>query len=101
MERAVGAALLGFVKAAIVAGMTPANALRVCAFAMIEASLGREATATLGVPESTARRWRLQLAELDGSKLPTDVPEEFLNKLLPVLGFPDLRLVRRGGAEDG
>lgn len=104
IERATASVLYAFTKAAVQAGATPNQAFRLAAFGVIEMTLGREASRSLGLPEATARRWRRELAALDGDAIPEDMPDELLNEMLPFLGFPDLRvhrIVPEGGADDG
>lgn len=110
VERMLGTALFAFARAAVTAGASPTQALRLAAFGVIEGSLGREATRSLGLPEPTARRWRRELAQLDGDAIPDEPPVELFNELLPFMGFPDLRMTYgrkpldtppEGGGQDG
>jgi hypothetical protein len=77
--------MLGIVATMVHAGVTPNNALRFAAFQTIESTLGREAIESLGLPASTARRWRIEmrkiLADVDADALPDEMPQELLDLL--------------------
>lgn len=95
MERVVAGALVGVVRALVMAGETPSNAFRLAAFVVIEGTFGREVVAELGVPYSTAARWRATLRDLDVSRLPEDVPVEVINDMLPLFGIDGVELRRK------
>jgi hypothetical protein len=104
LEKVIAVAVYSFARAGVEAGLTPASALRLTAFTMIESVLGREATKSLGLPYSTGARWRAELASVDSSSLDeASPPVEMLNDVLGLLGLRDLRVVRepRAGEDDG
>jgi len=92
------------VRAAIGSGMTPTRAVQIAAFAIIEGSLGREATRTLGVPRPTLSRWRRELADASGATVARledpQLEVDLVNELLPALGFRDLRMHREVVEDD-
>lgn len=102
LDRLIATALWSFARAAVAAGLEPAAALRLSSFAVIESSLGREATRGLGLPESTARRWRAELANMtDPEEVVTpDLSADLLTEVLGFSGFPDLRVQRKGVTDD-
>ncbi len=59
----VGGVVYGATAALVEGGLSPAAALRIVGYVLVEATLGREAVRALGVPESTARRWRVFLRD--------------------------------------
>lgn len=103
LQMILASTLYGAVRSAVSLGVDPATALRLVSFAIIEDSLGRDATEKgLGVAGSTARRWRLELASMDADNIPEHLEVEMVNELLSGT-FPDLRLVKRkpkGGEKD-
>lgn len=99
IDTLIGSAVYSFAKALIATGMEPATALRLTAFAVIDSTLGRDVSRTLGVPRSTMARWRQEVAaaaeagqELDAN----EVTVQAFNALLPALGMRDLRMVQGG-----
>lgn len=95
IEKWFAAGMLGIVQALMAAGATPNSALRLAAFVAIEGTFGREVTeGSLGLPRSTAARWRAEIAALNGKALPDDVPVDLVNRMLPMLGLDGIRLER-------
>ena len=95
IEQWFAAGMLGIVQALMAAGASPNSALRLAAFVAIEGKFGREVTeGALGLPRSTAARWRAEIAALDGQALPEDVPVELVNQVLPLLGLSGIRVER-------
>lgn len=102
LDRLIATALYSFARAAVAAGMEPASALRVTAFAVIESSLGREATRSLGLSRSTAARWRAELAAMtDPEEVVTpELSADLLTEVLGFAGFPDLRVQPKEVTDD-
>lgn len=103
IDTLIGSAVYSFVNALVAAGMTPTEATRAVGFAVIDGTLGRDVSRTLGIPRPTMTRWRAQLAKVMEDA--QDIDEEALavnamNALLPSLGFRDLRMVN-GGKDEG
>jgi len=92
LETLVATALYGFVRAAVSAGMDPAQALRLSAFAVIESSLGRDPIRSLGLPRSTAARWRRELVAAASGEVPEGIETDLIYEVLGFAGFPDLRV---------
>lgn len=93
----IGSAVYGFVKAGIAAGLTPTQSCTIAAWGIIEGTLGRDFTRSLGIPRSTMSDWRRLLAEVADDFELVDDPQleaDFINELLPVLGLRDLRVHR-------
>jgi ketol-acid reductoisomerase len=73
----VGATIYAGVRALVDQGMSPQMALRVVAAAYVTEALGPKALEDMGVPLSTAKRWRVQLRE--GAKnVPDEPPQRVL-----------------------
>lgn len=102
MAKVIGTSLLGVVRLLVDAGMTPTDSMRLATFFVIEESLGRETVRTLGIPRQTAARWRREIAAAARTEKAQEIVNddayelEALNKLLPVLGLRDLRMIRTG-----
>lgn len=93
VEQLIAGALYGFVRGAVDVGVNPAKAMTLAAFGIIEGTLGREATNNLGVPRSTAARWRTDLAEIGEASAAVD-EAELVKKVadeMHRLVFPELR----------
>lgn len=93
----IGSAVYGFVRAGVAAGLTPTQACTIAAWGIIEGTLGREFTKSLGLPRSTMSDWRRMLAQVADDFELVDDPQlevEFVNELLPALGLRDLRVHR-------
>lgn len=102
IDRLIATALYSFSRAAVAGGLDPAAALRLTSFAVIESTLGRDATRSLGLPESTARRWRAELAKMSDldELVSPDLSADLLTEVLGFAGFPDLRVQRKGVTDD-
>lgn len=94
LSQLVATTLYGFAAAGVRAGLKPADSLRLTAFGLIEAILGREATESLGLPYSTAARWRATLANIDADALEDEgaLGVDFMNELLRLSPFRELRM---------
>lgn len=102
IEKMLGGALYGVCRMLVDAGVRPAAALRLVGLLMIEGALGPRAIEQLGVPKSTANRWRAELAEAaQAADLPDDPTTEVLNEILPLVGLGDFALVKRPGDHRG
>lgn len=105
LDTLIASAVYAFVRAAVTAGMEPTRAVNLAAFGIIEGTLGRDAIRSLGIPRPTVSRWRRELAALAESdsveKLDDpDAELAFVNEMLPMLGFRDLRIHREGGDDE-
>jgi hypothetical protein len=98
LERVIGTALYGFVAAMVASGLSGTEAFRIAAFAVVEGTLGRQATRQLGVPSNTAARWRRDIAAASeaapSALLDRELELKMMNELLPVMGMRDLRVSR-------
>lgn len=97
LDTMLGSAVFGFVQASIAAGLTPARAASLAGFAIIEGTLGREATRALGIPRQTLAKWRREVAAAAAAAQELDeqaVQLEAINMLLPAIGLRDLRMTR-------
>jgi hypothetical protein len=73
--------LLGIVTALVAAGESGNSALRLAAFVLLEEQFGRGiAENTLGIEESTVRRWRAHLVELSG--IPETPPRDVVQVVI-------------------
>lgn len=98
IEKLIGGAVYGVTQAMVASGLTPTEACRMVGFAIMEGSLGRSVTSSLGIPSNTGARWRRDIAAAAdaGREVLSDPGLEIgiVNELLPVLGFRDLRVER-------
>lgn len=93
IEKALGAVLSGVVGSMIQKGWEPQRAFKLAAFVAIEGSLGKDAVIALGLPESTARRWRAQIRELKLIEVDErDLQAQILSQMLPLFGAPGLEV---------
>ena len=102
IDTLIGSAVYAFVKALIASGMTPTEATRAVGFALIDGTLGRDVSRSLGVPRPTMTRWRAQLAKATEARQNVDekaVTVDAMNALLPALGLRDLRMTQGGDNE--
>lgn len=74
----VGSALYGSVRGLVDQGMSAQMALRLVAAQYVTAAMGPKALEEMGVPFSTAKRWRLQLRRAI-EQLPDEAPQEILD----------------------
>lgn len=78
--------LLGVIEALRVAGFEPQKAVRLATMVVLEGSLGRGVWDLVGIPGSTARRWRQQIREAIASgNIPEEVPVEFQHRVLDLI----------------
>lgn len=95
-EQALGTLLYGVVKALTASGLSPQKAMRLAAFVVIDGAIGRGALVSLGLPASTERRWRAEVRDaLSAEELPSDLPVEVFNELLPLMGISGVELRRK------
>lgn len=91
--RLLAGMLLAVVRGMVHAGVEPAKAMRLAAFAVLEAEFGRDTVLALGMPGTTERRWRRELREaLAEAEIPEDPPVELINELLPMMGITGVEL---------
>lgn len=104
LDTLIGSAVYTLAQTLIAGGMTPNQAVSHVGFAIIEGTLGREASRSLGLPRPTMSRWRRQLAEVAQGAEEIDLDAtriDVINALLPSLGLRDLRIVRGGDTDAG
>lgn len=87
LEQGAAVALLATIEAIKKTGVPSQKALRLGAFVLLEGALGREVWKLVGIPPSTARRWRAEVRKADASGLiPSDVPAEFQAAVIDLIG---------------
>jgi hypothetical protein len=74
----IGSALYGSVRGLVDQGMSAQMALRLVAAQYVTAAIGPKALEDMGVPFSTARRWRLQLRRA-AENIPDEPPQHILD----------------------
>lgn len=78
--------LLGVIEALRVAGFEPQKAVRLATMVVLEGAFGRGVWDLVGIPGSTARRWRSQIREaIESGKIPDDVSPDFQHRVLDLV----------------
>lgn len=81
----VGGIIYSNVRALVDQGMSAQMALRIVAAEYVTQAMGPNALEDMGVPFSTARRWRLQLRRAV-ENVPDELPQNVLEDVLGYLG---------------